>query len=327
MTSRRHLAVVEPPLEELALEANRRHALCREAAWAIVEHALTAGEALLAAKAQVQHGAWLPWLAANFDGSERTAQLYMTVAANPQRVADLKAPDLSLRGIVRRLKRVERQQKAERRRAQPLEPTSKLGEIETRHGDFVEALADLDGEVDAIVTDPPYSAASLPVVSSLGAFAARALRPSGALVAMFGQLHIAEALRRLDAELSFRWLGCYLADGPRTTRIQAARVGSSWKPLLIYSRPGPEPPQWLLEDVIVSPARAKGEHDWQQSVEGAVALVERVTRPGALVVDPFLGSGTTALACVQLGRRFIGCDVDAAAVATARERLQTWSLS
>jgi len=41
-----------------------------------------------------------------------------------------------------------------------------------------------------------------------------------------------------------------------------------------------------------------------------------------LVVDPFLGSGTTALACLQLGRRFIGCDIDAGAVAIARRRVQ-----
>lgn len=40
-----------------------------------------------------------------------------------------------------------------------------------------------------------------------------------------------------------------------------------------------------------------------------------------LVVDPFVGSGTTAAVCQRLGRRFVGCDVDAVAVATARRRL------
>jgi DNA methylase len=46
----------------------------------------------------------------------------------------------------------------------------------------------------------------------------------------------------------------------------------------------------------------------------------KASEPGDLVVDPFLGSGTTA-ACKQLGRRFTGCDIDPAAVATARERV------
>jgi hypothetical protein len=54
-----------------------------------VGHAIRAGELLLKAKAQVKHGEWLPWLEANFPGSERSARNYMRLAANRQRVADL----------------------------------------------------------------------------------------------------------------------------------------------------------------------------------------------------------------------------------------------
>jgi hypothetical protein len=54
-----------------------------------VGHAIAAGGLLTEAKALVKHGEWLPWVAANFPGSERTAQLYMRLAANPQLVADL----------------------------------------------------------------------------------------------------------------------------------------------------------------------------------------------------------------------------------------------
>jgi len=32
--------------------------------------------------------------------------------------------------------------------------------------------------------------------------------------------------------------------------------------------------------------------------------------PGDLILDPFLGSGTTAVACILTGRRFIGCEID-----------------
>jgi DNA modification methylase len=63
-------------------------------------------------------------------------------------------------------------------------------------------------------------------------------------------------------------------------------------------------------------------HHWQQSLDGFTEIVQRFTEPGDLVVDPFLGSGTTALACLQLGRRFVGCDIDAGAVAIARRRVQ-----
>ena len=42
---------------------------------------------------------------------------------------------------------------------------------------------------------------------------------------------------------------------------------------------------------------------------GAIATLVRALAPlGGLVCDPFLGSGTTAVACVQAGMRFIGCE-------------------
>ena len=37
-------------------------------------------------------------------------------------------------------------------------------------------------------------------------------------------------------------------------------------------------------------------------------LIKLVSKEGALVLDPFLGSGTTAIACVKLNRQFIGIE-------------------
>jgi site-specific DNA-methyltransferase (adenine-specific) len=57
-----------------------------------------------------------------------------------------------------------------------------------------------------------------------------------------------------------------------------------------------------------------------------VAMMEHIlrvsTRPGALVLDPFAGSGTTAIAAQRLGRRFIACDMNEEYVQIARLRLQ-----
>ena len=47
-----------------------------------------------------------------------------------------------------------------------------------------------------------------------------------------------------------------------------------------------------------------------------------MTPPGGLVLDPFCGSGSTAVACVQMGRDFVGSDLDAGYVATARKRVE-----
>jgi DNA modification methylase len=56
-----------------------------------------------------------------------------------------------------------------------------------------------------------------------------------------------------------------------------------------------------------------------------VKLMERVilltTNPGDLVVDPFCGSGTTGVACLNTGRRFIGYEIDTMYADMAQERL------
>ena len=44
-------------------------------------------------------------------------------------------------------------------------------------------------------------------------------------------------------------------------------------------------------------------------------------RPGGLVLDPFCGSGTTGVACVQTGRRFIGVELDPGYADVARGRI------
>jgi len=67
----------------LAQDIRREHEAAQQAFASAVEHAVRCGELLAEAKAQVRHGAWLPWLAENFPASVRTAQGYMRLAAQP----------------------------------------------------------------------------------------------------------------------------------------------------------------------------------------------------------------------------------------------------
>ena len=50
-------------------------------------------------------------------------------------------------------------------------------------------------------------------------------------------------------------------------------------------------------------------------------LIKLVTPAGALILDPFAGSGTTLLAARNLGRAYIGCDITPEYVEIARRRL------
>jgi DNA modification methylase len=50
-------------------------------------------------------------------------------------------------------------------------------------------------------------------------------------------------------------------------------------------------------------------------------FVRGSTNPGDLVLDPFLGTGTTAVVCAKLGRKFLGYDINEEYVRVAQERL------
>ena len=78
-------------------------------------------------------------------------------------------------------------------------------------------------------------------------------------------------------------------------------------------------------DVVTSDGRDKRFHEWGKSESGIIELVELFSEPGDLVLDPFMGGGTTGVACLQLGRRFMGVDIDPAAVETALARLWSWT--
>lgn len=56
-------------------------------------------------------------------------------------------------------------------------------------------------------------------------------------------------------------------------------------------------------------------------------VVELFTEEGETVLDPFMGSGTTAEACVSLGRDFIGIDLSQNYCDMATERIKAWETS
>jgi site-specific DNA-methyltransferase (adenine-specific) len=52
-------------------------------------------------------------------------------------------------------------------------------------------------------------------------------------------------------------------------------------------------------------------------------LIELYTYTDDLILDPFLGSGTTAVAAANAGRHYVGFDTDADYLDLAEERLRT----
>lgn len=63
-------------------------------------------------------------------------------------------------------------------------------------------------------------------------------------------------------------------------------------------------------------------HPTQKPLKLMLSIIEDFTNPGDLIFDPFMGSGTTGVAALQLGRRFIGCEIDPGYFAIAEKRIK-----
>lgn len=68
------------------------------------------------------------------------------------------------------------------------------------------------------------------------------------------------------------------------------------------------------------------QHPTQKPVEVLTPLIECSTEPGGVLLDPFIGSGTTAVAARALGRRCIGFEIDETYYETAVARTAQRSL-
>ena len=76
-----------------------------------------------------------------------------------------------------------------------------------------------------------------------------------------------------------------------------------------------------VPDVIEAPRVVNG-YPTEKPVSVAEILVRQSSGLGEIVCDPFSGSGSTGIAAITLGRRFIGCDVNPKAVELARGKLK-----
>ena len=79
---------------------------------------------------------------------------------------------------------------------------------------------------------------------------------------------------------------------------------------------------WTDINPVNSQADERSEYPTQKPETLLERLMTTSTNPGDLVLDCFIGSGTTAAVAQKLGRRWIGCDINKGAIQTTAKRLQ-----
>ncbi|MDC9720403.1 MAG: site-specific DNA-methyltransferase [Gammaproteobacteria bacterium] len=66
-----------------------------------------------------------------------------------------------------------------------------------------------------------------------------------------------------------------------------------------------------------------GKHPCEKPMRIMEHIINASSQPNDLILDPFMGGGTTGIAAIQNGRRFIGCELDGEYFANATARLST----
>jgi 16S rRNA G966 N2-methylase RsmD len=182
-----------------------------------------------------------------------------------------------------------------------------------------------DNSVDVCLVDPPYAAEYVPLYKSIAELGARVLKQHGILLVLTGQSHLDKIIFEMAQieELRYNWLLALVTLRGGSTLVHKRGVTPYHKPLLMYTKGQYSGDIFSDVAVIASPpdkAREKY-HEWEQDLQSFSELLERFSDPGMTVLDCCAGSGTTGVAAVRLGRKFIGCDIDPAAVETARLRI------
>ena len=185
--------------------------------------------------------------------------------------------------------------------------------------------------IDLIFTDPPYSSNEITpsVYSDLVILASRILKPGGSLVTYVGQHILPQVLEIfVSNNLKYWWLIAVKHTEPAKA-FQQRQVFVMWKPLLWFVKgekiSTSDPIANLndnLSDYIEAKPPDKIFNKWEQSIVEAEHVIKKLTLENQTILDPWMDSGTTGLAAINLGRKFIGIEKDQEKFAIAKKRLE-----
>jgi len=194
-----------------------------------------------------------------------------------------------------------------------MKPTEIVNGCELYLADCLDVLPELAaGSIDAVVTDPPYG-----IGISGNPFRQKFIKQDWDDSPMSDRA-IKEIFRLSNHQII--WGGNYFALPPsqcfliwnkkQSFDFSSAMVEMAWTS---FQRPA-KMFEWFA-------ANGEKEHPTQKPLALMEWCLSNFTKFGDLVLDPFMGSGTTGVACIQTGRRFIGMEKDPAYFKIAVKRI------
>ena len=199
----------------------------------------------------------------------------------------------------------------------------KNDDIQLHNCDISDSLIK-NNSINVIICDPPYPRGYLNCWTKLAKFASEKLVDGGILVAMSGQSYLPDVYKNMTIEgLNYYWT-CAIHQPKVPTILQTKRLNCFWKPLLIYVK-GEYKGTFQPTDFYISDYKDTKEgkefHEWGQNYEIFSKLVTDWSYANDIVCDPFLGGGTTAIACINNKRKFVGIELSKETFNIAKQRI------
>ena len=196
----------------------------------------------------------------------------------------------------------------------------KFGNYKLFNDDFRNVALE-ENSIDMIITDPPYPKQYLGLYKDLSGFASKVLKPGGSLFVMVGQSYLPEIFRLMEhPDLKYNWTLSYYTPGGQSPQLWDRKVNTFWKPVLWFVKGKPD---YWIGDVLKSKVNDndKRYHFWGQSESGMFDLISKVSYVGQIILDPFMGGGSTGVIAKKLRRDFIGIEIEKESYETAKKRL------
>jgi len=171
-------------------------------------------------------------------------------------------------------------------------------------GDCVQVMSRFPTRaVDFILTDPPY----------LVGYKDRTGRTlagdntNDSLMVSFYAWNRADLFLNAWKTAGFRIVGHIVFAKSYTSK--STFVGYAHESAYLLAKGRPQTPDRPIPDVLPWKYTGNRHHPTEKPVQSLCPLIESLTRPGAIVLDPFAGSGSTCVAADEASRRYIGIEM------------------
>ena len=213
-----------------------------------------------------------------------------------------------------------------------MKPTQIIGDCELYQGDCLEIMPHLR-KVDAVVTDPPYllESGGMTNPDMRGKLSKSRYDNGGVIVPT--PVKWSDFMRPIYDALGSGH--AYIMCNNRHVEnalVEARRAGFRFHNLLVWDKGTAMPNRWYMKNceftcflfkgkaqaindcgskqLLRSPNVLNAQHPTEKPAPLVSVYIKNSTTRQNTVLDPFMGSGTTGVACVKLGRKFIGIELE-----------------